>query len=442
MSRISKRTVDEMVLPASAKARAYLWDDRLKGFGVMATATGAKSFIVQYRLAGSGGSTRRVTIGRYGSPWTAETARDRAADLLELVRRKVDPFDAERASLQAASAAKVESERSRHARERLAFSTYADLYLERHASVRQKARTAKETRRIIERDLKPHFRDATIVSITPTDILALVDLTYERSPSASLKVYRTLSSLFGWAGSRHDLVDNPMRNLKPPYLQPSRDRVLSDREICEVWQTAAATPYPYGPLIQMLIVTGQRLDEVASMTWNEVDFGERRWTVPANRAKKENPSVVPLTNTAVEIFQRTARLGRYVFTTKGKVPFSGFSKAKKRFDVRMAARFPVVGDQEIREPWRIHDLRRTLATGLQKLGVRLEVTEAVLNHVAGSRAGIVGIYQRYNYADEKRTVLESWSAYLQRLLTAYTAAPTVTPPIRRAAPAKPRKATK
>lgn len=432
-TRISKRAVDEMPLPPDSKSRTYLWDDRLKGFAVMATASGVKSYLVQYRIGGRGSATRRVTIGRHGSPWTPDSARVRAGDILEEVRKKIDPFDAERARLAAEREAKRKAQEAKVASARLGFSVYANKFIEKYADVRQKPRVARETKGIIERDLKPFFKDKLITSITPADALVVVEQTQERSNSAALKVYRTLSTLFGWAASRHDIPDNPIRNLKPPYVQPSRDRVLSDDELKAIWQATEDELYPYGALVRFLMLTGQRLREAAEMTWDEVDLDSRTWTVPGTRTKNGKTNLVPLSAGALIVLEalprdwtETAKREKrpeYVFTTNGKAPFSGFSKLKKRLDANVhvklaesAAKTNVSPDAIELSPWRLHDLRRTLATGLQRLGVRLEVTEAVLNHVSGSRAGIVGIYQRHNWAAEKRDALNAWDQWLSSLL--------------------------
>jgi integrase len=391
----------------------------------MATANGHKSYLVQYRIGGRTGQTRRVTIGRHGSPWTADRARERAHDILEQVRKGIDPFDAQRSRLEEERAAKRRAAEMKAANQRLGFSAYADRFLEIHAYVRQKPNVARETRGIIERDLKPFFKDKFVTDITPRDALALAEHVGLRSKSAALKAYRTMSTLFGWAASRHDIPDSPIRNLKPPHVQPSRDRVLSDDELRAIWDASEVHGYPYGSLVRMLLLTGQRLREVAEMTWDEVDIDAGVWSVPGTRTKNGRTNLVPLSVAAVAVLrsiprrwsEEAARTKRpdYVFTTTGEAPFSGFSKLKKRLDATVLSK---LGESALTAlpPWRLHDLRRTMATGMQRLGVRLEVTEAVLNHVSGSRSGVVGIYQRHNYFPEKREALDRWSELLSEIV--------------------------
>ena len=159
---------------------------------------------------------------------------------------------------------------------------------------------------------------------------------------------------------------------------------------------------------------GQRREEVAGMTWAELSEDLATWTIPATRTKNGIPHLVPLSQPASKILQvlrsdgpgdvqgahQRAKLA-LVFPGERGTPFSGWSKAKSALDTASGV-----------SGWWLHDLRRTLATGLQRLGVRLEVTEAVLNHLSGSRAGVVGIYQRHDWAEEKRAALDAWSAHL------------------------------
>jgi integrase len=168
------------------------------------------------------------------------------------------------------------------------------------------------------------------------------------------------------------------------------------------------------------MLTGQRRDEVASLDWKELDRGRRLWVLPSHRAKNNKPHLVPLGDLTINVLDEVSgndvwpRTG-LVFSTTGRTPVSGFSKAKRRIDQFLIARLPS-GVNLL--PWRIHDLRRTTATGLQREGVRFEVTEAVLNHVSGARGGIAGVYQRHDWADEKREALQKWDRHVAALLSA------------------------
>ncbi len=205
---------------------------------------------------------------------------------------------------------------------------------------------------------------------------------------------------YQWAVKRGSLESNPFANL-PLAAVAKRERVLTDAEIAAVWK-AADGPGAFNAIVRMLILTGQRREEVAAMGWDEIAADLSTWTVPASRAKNGAAHIVPLSPQAQAILRAAPRLEGTDLAFPGlRGPFNGFSKAKAALD-----------DASGVEDWRLHDLRRTMATGLQKLGVRLEVTEAVLNHVAGSRAGIVGVYQRHTWSDEKRAALSAWGAHV------------------------------
>ena len=184
---------------------------------------------------------------------------------------------------------------------------------------------------------------------------------------------------------------------------------------CYVGRTLARqAAYPFGAIARLLMLTGRRREEVVGMTWGELSEDLVTGTIPATRTKNGIPHLVPLSQPARELLHalpsdrpgdvqgahRRAKLA-LVFPGERGTPFSGWSKAKSALDTASGV-----------SGWWLHDLRRTLATGLQRLGVRLEVTEAVLNHLSGSRAGVVGIYQRHDWAEEKRSALGAWSAHL------------------------------
>ena len=171
-------------------------------------------------------------------------------------------------------------------------------------------------------------------------------------------------------------------------------------------------------MIRLLMVTGQRREEVAGLDWKELDRSAAEWVIPAARSKNGKAHTVPLSQLALDQLDALAGDGEWpkkglVFTTTGKTPASGHSRAKERIDRLMIELL----DGADLEPWRIHDLRRTTATGLQRLGVRFEVTEAVLNHVSGSRSGVAGVYQRHSWKDEKRDALKAWAAHVERILS-------------------------
>ncbi|MCL6741569.1 site-specific integrase [Sphingomonas sp. RB56-2] len=175
-------------------------------------------------------------------------------------------------------------------------------------------------------------------------------------------------------------------------------------------------------MIRLMIATGQRRQEVSALNWSEIDLQGKLWTLPSQRSKNGKSHLVPLNTLALrELESLCPRTEGLVFTTTGKTPVSGFSRAKERIAKRTGQILETMepGRARVYPPWRLHDLRRTLATGLQRLGVRLEVTESVLNHISGSRAGIVGVYQRHDWAEEKTEALDRWNAHLEAVVKAH-----------------------
>jgi integrase len=184
--------------------------------------------------------------------------------------------------------------------------------------------------------------------------------------------------------------------------------VLTDSELRSVWQAADTAGGPFGALVKLLILTGQRRDEVARMTWSEIDTEARLWTLPGERTKNDQPHEIPLNKPAMAILKALPRIGeRFALTSTGEAPSSGYSKGKRRLDALLPPDMP---------DWRLHDLRRTVASGMARLGVSLPVIEKVLNHTSGSFAGIVGVYQRHGFSDEKRKALETWGRFVAALI--------------------------
>lgn len=228
-----------------------------------------------------------------------------------------------------------------------------------------------------------------------------------------------------WAVNRGDLERSPMEGMDAPTKVLSRDRVLSDDELVQVWKASEVLGYPFGPLVRLLILTGARRDEIAALDWSELDRDTRMWVLPPKRSKNGIAARQPLSSLAIaELDLLAQRLGRdtswpksgLVFSTTGETSVSGFSRAKTRLDKAVRTIAKEQG-ATVPPPWRVHDLRRTLATGLQRLGVRFEVTEAVLNHVSGSKSGVAGIYQRHDWAAEKASAVQAWADHLSGLLT-------------------------
>lgn len=432
--RITKRAVDAVAFPPMGK-RSYLWDDTLKGFGLMVTDSGSRSYLIQYRVGGRGSPTRRVTIGKHGSPWTPDGARDRAAELLEQVRRKVDPFDAER-QLVANAKAKIAAEAKAAAElSKLAFSTLADRYVD---SAKKTLRRWSEQQAIINRDLKPAFGDTPLTAISPDDINDHLAKVAERSTSAALKAYVALRAIYAFAHKTY-------RKLFPKSLLPfdeiirpeggiERDRYLTDAEVRVMWEATKVLGWPFGPIYQLLLLTGMRLREVAEGRWSEIDLAEKRWKLPAGpRTKNGLAHWVHLSPAAVAIIKDLPRVcgddgEDFIFsTTGGKSAVSGFSRAKSRLDKSMLAILRAdaedAGDDPKRvkiAPFVVHDTRRTIARACQRFGTAPEVTERMLGHVGEVERGLKGTYQVYKHEPERVAATEKWAKELHRVIAGQT----------------------
>lgn len=384
-----------------------LWDKRLPGFGVKVTPKGKKVFVYQYRMGGRGTKSKRFTIGPHG-PLTVEQARRKAEGLALQVANGVDPQAAKR---------KVQIQ----ARE-LAFKSYVERF-RTECLVKRWVATNKYAYSLLTAHAVPVLGSTPLPAIVRKDIRAVLAPVEGKAATAS-NLFRVLRRLFNWAVEQEDLERSPLEGMKPPILPKARERVLNDEELALVWRAAETIGYPFGPLVHLLILTGARRDEVAALEWSELDREAALWTLPASRSKNDRAAVNPLSPPAValldELAKRSGLEDRWpreglVFSTTGETPVSGFSRAKNRLDRAVGALAKQDG-LPVPPSWCLHDLRRTLATGLQRLGVRLEVTESVLNHVSGSRSGIVGVYQRHEWKEEKRLALGAWAGHIDRVL--------------------------
>lgn len=380
---MSKRSVD------TAKAidgkRTNYFDKTLAGFVLRVTPTGAKTFAVKYR-AGTGrkAPVRWHTIGRYG-PLTVEQARAEAKRILGSVAHGKDPASEKQELANQSSVA-----------------TVIDEWL---AKDQKDNRTVNDVERIMRRDIVPVIGSKAIGAVTKLDIIRLVDAIAERAPIMANRTLAHTKRLFRWAASRDIISADPSQFVERPATDRKRDRVLGDDELVAVWNAAIGIGGPYGAGVRLLILTGARREEIFRARWSELAGDSSALILPPERDKVGAGRVIPLVQAATAVIEELPRLGDYLLTSNGRSPFSGFSKSKARLDLHCGV-----------ANWRLHDLRRTVATGLQRLGVRLEVTETVLGHVAGSRSGVVGVYQRHKYENEAREALAVWADHLQLMM--------------------------
>ncbi len=399
--RISKKTVDALPRPEHGKREVH-WDENVKGFGVEVTSSGRRTYVLHYRMGGRSAPSRRYTIGAHGSPWTAETARSRALDLLAMIRTGTDPL-AHIRLVRDAGAREEEADRT------LAFGAYADRFIQRHV-VANDLRSRKDIEQTFDRDLRPWFKDKRVDRITKQDVKAMLAHVGERSQPAANKAYKWLSRLFTWGIDKDVLETSPMAGVKKPFKEGKRQRFLRRPEIRALCSVLPQLIPQFCALYLLLLLTGQRLREVAGMHWSEIDLETGDWLIPGSRTKNKTPHLVPLSRQVRAVLEALAppeRRTGLVLTTNGRSPISGFSKAKARMDGMIGA--------SIVEGWVVHDLRRTFSTMCAELRIPLEHVEATLNHISGSLGGVAGIYNVYRYRAEKLKALQRWADQVERL---------------------------
>jgi integrase len=274
----------------------------------------------------------------------------------------------------------------------------------KHAQLRSS--TLSEMRRAIHSAFAGHLDTPAARIDRATAVNVLDQVVKKGAPVMAHRTSAYLSTIYTWAVGRGALKENPFA--KMPYsVRSERDRVLEDWELRAIWK-AAESMGVYGAIVRMLMVTGARREEVAEAPWSELSPDLSVWTIPGERTKNKQTHILPLPALVREILASQTKISGnpHVFPSiRQSGSFANFTPTKVLIDKASG----VAG-------WRLHDLRRTVATNLQKLGVRLEVTEALLNHVSGSRGGIVGIYQRHDFAPEKVTAMEAWDRRLREIL--------------------------
>jgi integrase len=397
-ARLSAKLIENLKPPL--QGRADYWDsvisedDALPGsFGLRLFASGVKSWQIMYRAPQRDGSMvqKRMTLGNYPAYGLSE-ARDMAREALKKLARGTDPSEDRKNTKARLAATPTVKEAARE-------------FIEQY--VKPRNRSWRETERIFNRYVLPVWGERLLPTITRSDVADLLSgIAAGGAPYMANRVLAAVRRFWNWCLEQGKAEVSPVANVKAPGREVSRDRILSDQEIREFWQACERMGWPFGPLFQLLLLLGQREDEVAGMRWSDVDLARGIWTLPREASKSDRLNQVPLPALALQILEQLPKTeGGLVFSTTGSTPVSGFSKAKKRCDQLSG----VTG-------WRLHDLRRTVASGMARLKVEPWVVEKVLNHQTGQLSGVAGVYNRWGYLDEKREALERWAKHLNDLL--------------------------
>ncbi len=407
----------------AGKKRVFIWDSgdgSTKGFGLKVMPSGYKAFIYQYRMAGGRRAiTQRYTIGELSTALTAAKAREIAEQLERDVAAGVDPIARDHAANEQKRVAKAAAVVAQKGRVELVVEGYLEA-LER----RQKPlRTLDERKRLLAYEItgtdeKPGpWRGRLITEITTKDVRDVLKKMIKRGAMGSMKkVLGAIQQVFDFAISEDFRKDNPAAEIDlraMGYVARSRDRYLTPEELKAVWLAADRTPYPFGPFFKLLILTSQRESEVAGM--EKAEFMPNTltpWKIPPSRAKGDLGHIVHLSPQALavikELLPKTKRL---LFTTTGKTPISGFSKAKIALDEASGVR-----------DWVFHDLRRTFTThAAEVLKVPPHVADKILSHKSGTIKGVQAVYQKAQFLDEREAALNAWGNYVEALVTEKTA---------------------
>jgi integrase len=357
---------------------------------------GSKSWAVRYTVDG----TKRQKTLPLSQGYRA--ARDLARELRLEAKRGRDVVAERREEM----AAKREQERAERDRSLRLLGKLVDLYIA-DAETKLRPATMREVKRYLTTALAPlHDHDADRLEAR-TVAAILADIANERGRTSANRARSYLSACLSHGVSIGMLERNVLIGTKRPQPEQRRDRVLSESELRAVWLASDAAT-DYGCIVRLLLLLGQRREEVGSMLWSELDLERALWRLPGSRTKNHRPHDVPLPSQAVAILAARSRLeGRDAVFGRNKDGdgFSGWSNCKRDLDA--AVNLP---------GWKLHDLRRSVVTHMAEIGVDPSVIEAVVNHISGARAGVAGIYNRATYATPKRAALQHWADYVDRIV--------------------------
>jgi len=375
---LTATAVERLRAPATGQADHF--DQGYPGLALRISYGGARTWVYFYRLFGK---QKRMTLGRWPSMSLA-AARDAWRDAR-------NPMD------------KGETPQHQRPAATNGFAAVADEWLKRDQAHN---RSCAATQRLIDRCAKPVWEGRQISTIGRRDINDLIDTVADRGAIVmARRLHAHLHRLFRWAVGRGILETNPMAHLPKPGSEVARDRVLTDPELAQVFKNTTKLRPPFGAIFQLLVLTGARRGEITGLRWSEIK--DNTIILGRERTKAGAVHSIPLSPPALAILKELPRIGPsdFVFTINGRNPVTDLAASKERLDSLI--NIPA---------WHTHDLRRCVATGLQRIGINLQVIEAVLGHVGGSRSGIVGVYQRHSFDAEKRTALEAWAREVERIV--------------------------
>jgi integrase len=388
-----------------------VWDTKTPGFFLRKFASGRAMWGVRYHV---GAKQRRVHLYDAAVRGTLAKARNEAADVRAKARLGTDVV-AQRTAVAEASAKSV------------TLGKLAQIYLaDRRAAKRKgsgeplwRPRYVIEVERQLTRYCKP-LASTAIQAINRQEIVKVIDeIAADHGAVTADRARAALSGLYGWAIDRGYCDASPVIHIKPRAESGARERTLTPQELREVWQAADAVGGDYGRIVKLLILTGQRRDEIGSLAWAEIDDNAAgaRIELAAERTKNHRPHIVPLSAEAAAVLSPRPSPDRVMVFGRIGTGFSGWSKAKAELDQAIAAGRRARRVKTAMPPWRLHDLRRTFVTMISEKGFAApHVVEAIVNHISGSKAGVAGTYNKATYLKERKQVLDAWGCHVGELV--------------------------
>lgn len=383
-------SLQKIQLPPAGE-RVEFRDSLVTGLVLRVTHLGSKTWCLVYRRFD--GKQQRMNLGHYPIV-SLQQARTLAKDALFELAQGNDPAQMREKKIE---------EKIRAQNDLLTLEELSKSFIERHC--KPNTRRWKATEQVFRNHINPEIGKLSAKDITRKDVNRLLDKLKEtKRPHAANHTLIALRKMFNWAIERDELLYNPCIGVRKPVPTKERERVLMKDEIIEFWRTCEKVQYPYGPLCQLLLLTGQRRSEIANLKWDEIDFEGKVIRLGPEKTKAKRGHEIPLSDFAISIFQSIPHhTGPFVFTsTGGKRPVNGFGKVKTDFEKHFKS-----------SNWRFHDLRRTAATGMAEMGVPPTTISRVLNHAEG---GVTKIYNRHSYLSEKRQALNLWAQYVWSIL--------------------------